>query len=279
MVAGVLVLRRSYHQRFSQDIEQLFSAVEPVAEQSFTYDQLAGLPVPVQRYFRHVVPEGYPYIRSVRLKHDGYFKTAPGKGWTAIEGEQYFTTDPPGFIWQGTTTLFRARDQYVAHQGRLTVHLLSMLRVVDAHGPTVDQGELLRWLGESTWFPTNLLPSERLRWSPIDAYTAKLAVEYEGLSLAYTVSFNEQDEIVRLETQRYMTSDRLERWVGKLSDYQCIHGVRIPTRIQATWKLPEGDHTYADFRVKEIAYNQPSNLMSLGAGTESERRVEGAETN
>jgi hypothetical protein len=72
----------------------------------------------------------------------------------------------------------------------------------------------------------------------------------------YLVHFNDHNEITRVETQRYMTPERQETWVGKLSDYQRINEVLVPTRIQATWKLPEGDHTYADFRVREIEYNR-----------------------
>lgn len=205
-----------------------------------------------------MLPENYPYIQSVRLKHDGFFKTGVDKDWVPIAGEQYFATNPPGFIWQGTTRLFTARDQYVADRGQLVVHLFSLLKVVDAHGLTVDQGELLRWLGESVWFPTNLLPSERLHWSPVDNRAATVTLKHKGLTLNYTVHFNDEDELVRLETHRYMTPERLESWIGELSDYRRINGVLIPTRIQATWKLPEGEHTYADFRVKEVDYDLPT---------------------
>ncbi|MGB3781263.1 MAG: DUF6544 family protein [Tunicatimonas sp.] len=59
----------------------------------------------------------------------------------------------------------------------------------------------------------------------------------------------------QLETKRYLTADRLETWIGELADYRRINNVLVPTRIQATWKLAEGDHTYVDFRVKAIAYN------------------------
>ncbi len=259
-VAGALLLRRSYRQNFTQDVIQLLSAAPAATERTFNYQQLSGLPEPVQRYFRHVLPEGYPYIRTVHLRHGGRFKTGVDADWTDINGEQYFTTEPPGFIWLGQTQWFAARDQYVAGQGQLVVHLFSLIPVVDVQGSTVDEGELLRWLGESVWFPTNLLPSERLQWSPVDDRSAQLQFEHNDLAINYHVHFNDQDEIVRVETQRYMTPERQETWVGELSDYQRINEVLVPTRIRATWKLPEGDHTYADFRVKEIEYDRYGEL-------------------
>jgi len=42
----------------------------------------------------------------------------------------------------------------------------------------VDQGELLRWLSESTWFPTYLLASEKLQWTA-NGLLAKLTFNYE----------------------------------------------------------------------------------------------------
>ena len=249
------MLRKNYARNFDQDVAQLFSLAKSTSPQKFTYDQLAGLPDPVQQYFRHVLPEGHPHIHTARLKHRGRFKTSVNADWTDIVGEQYFTADPPGFIWRGKTRLFTARDQYVAGRGRLVVHLLSLVSVVKVQGKTVDEGELLRWLGESVWFPTNLLPREGLRWSPIDNHSTRLSFAYGSLTVNYLVYFNKQNEIVRLETQRYMTPERQETWIGELSDYQRINEVLVPTRIRATWKLPEGDHAYADFRVREIHYN------------------------
>ena len=81
-----------------QDAQQLFTAVADGPAPSYHETQLAGLPAPVQRYFRHVLPEGQPYLRGLRLRHDGQFKTDLKKDWMAIEGEQYITAAPAGFI-------------------------------------------------------------------------------------------------------------------------------------------------------------------------------------
>lgn len=95
--------------------------------------------------------------------HDGQFKTDLKKGWINIKGEEYFTTQKPGLVWKGTTRMFTARDMYIADKGRLIVSVLSLFKVVNGKGEKYNQGELLRWLSESVWFPTNLLPSENLQ--------------------------------------------------------------------------------------------------------------------
>jgi hypothetical protein len=240
-----------------KEIKQLFSESRTTTGQSFSSKQLEGLPDPVQRYFNHVLREGQPYINFVRLKHDGQFKTDLKQDWIDIEGEQYFTAEKPGFVWLGKTALFSARDMFLAGHGGLKVKLFSVIKVAEGIGPKYDQGELLRWLGESAWFPTNLLPSKNLNWSPIDGNTALLTYKHNEQNISYKVSFNAVGEITQMETMRYMGEENLENWVGKYSDYQEINGIIIPTRAEGIWRLKSGDHSYANFKVKLIEYNKP----------------------
>ncbi|HEV8084083.1 MAG TPA: DUF6544 family protein [Chitinophagaceae bacterium] len=147
--------------RFNKEVKQLFSQSKNISDKTFSYEQLSGLPEPVQRYFKHVLKEGQPYISYIRLKHDGKFKTDLKKHWVNIEGEQYFTTEKPGFIWKGTTSMFVARDMYLSNEGRLIATILSTINVVDVHGKQqYNESELLRWLAESVWFPTNFYPQK-----------------------------------------------------------------------------------------------------------------------
>lgn len=118
-----------------------------------------------------------------------------------------------------------------------------------------DQAELLRWLGESVWFPTNLLPRENLQWSAIDSSRARLDFSYNGISVYYVVTFNENHEIIRFETERYMGDKGLKSWVGKVSEYTEFQGVRVPSVIEASWDLEEGLYTYGRFRVQQMEYD------------------------
>jgi len=153
--------------------------------------------------------------------------------------------------------MFTARDTYIADKGRLVVTLFSLFRIVNSQGEKIDQGELLRWLGESVWFPTNLLPSENLQWTPIDSSSAKLTYNYNDIEVSYDVSFNDKGEITQMKIKRYMGEDDLETWVGELKNYKEINNVIIPTEIEATWKLKEGNYSYVRFNIKKIEYDKP----------------------
>ena len=191
------------------------------------------------------------------MKHDGQFKTDLKKDWVNIIGEQYFTTEKPGFIWKGTTSMFVARDRYIDNMGGLTATLFSLINVVDVKGEKYNQGELLRWLSESVWFPTNLLPSEKLRWTDIDSSSAKLSFNYKGLALYFIITFNEKGEISQMETKRYMDEKRLETWVIKAIRYEEKNEIIIPIEAEVFWRLKEGDFSYAKFKVKTIEYDKP----------------------
>jgi hypothetical protein len=241
--------------RFEKQVRALYALSVPQSDKHFNHTQLSGLPEPVQRYFRHVLKEGQAYISYARLKHDGKFKTGLKEDWVNITGEQNFTTATPGYIWKGRTSKFTAIDQYVAGSGKLEAYLMSLFRIVQGSGKHYDQGELLRWLSESVWFPTNLLPGESMKWSAINDHTAKVTFHHLHLSLSLVVTFDEADEIVQMEAQRYMDEDNLETWVTRMSDYKELNGILVPTSAEALWRLKSGDFSYAKFNVKNIEYD------------------------
>ncbi len=260
IVGFVLLLRINFSRnsrQFSALVGNFFSKSKSIEDQRFSFSQIETLPTPVQRYFRLVLKEDQPYISYVRILHNGYFKTNLRKNWISIKGKQYFNIENPGFIWQGTTSFFTARDMYMNGEGSLVVSIMSLYNIIDSKGPEFDQGELLRWLSESVWFPTNLLPSEKLAWTEMDDFSANLEFTYKDLKLKYIVTFNTKGEITELETKRYMDKDHLETWIAKISDYKNLNDISVPTNIEVSWRLANIDFSYAHFFVKKIEYDVP----------------------
>ena len=259
MLLSILIIGKiNLSVKFSNQVKELFAQSKSISAPQFHKKQLDSLPEPVQRYFNHILKEGQPYISYARIKHEGQFKADLQKGWMNIKGEQYATTEKPGFIWKGTTAMFVARDMYISDKGRLIVSLFSVYNIVDAKGKEkYDIGEILRWLGESILYPTNFLPSERLQWLPIDSNTAKLTFNYNGLSLFFKITVNEIGEITEMETKRYMGEDNLETWVIKATNYKELNNVIIPTDFDVLWRLDKGDFSYAKFNITEVEYDNP----------------------
>lgn len=60
-------------------------------------------------------------------------------------------------------------DAYVDRKGILEPALLGFVSFVRLHGRgEVARGELMRSMAETVWCPTVLLPSQAMRWQPID---------------------------------------------------------------------------------------------------------------
>ena len=257
LIAAILMVGRiTMYLKFRKMVRELLSLSGSISGQRFNYMQLAGLPEPVMRYFNHVIPDGQTYISYARIKHKGQFKAGFDKDWMNIAGEQYATTQRPGFIWKGTTALCTARDMYVADKGRLIVSVLWFINVVNGRGKHYDQGELLRWLAESVLYPTNLLPSERLAWLPVNRDSARIIFKYSGLELGLTVRFNETGEIIEMEAERYMDESNLETWIIQVSDYKLFAGILIPSYFEVNWRLKKGTFCYAKFNITQVEYDK-----------------------
>ena len=71
------------------------------------------------------------------------------------------------------------------------------------------------------------------------------------------MSFNEQNELVRCQAQRYRDETHIEIWVGHFSDYRDWHSLRVPTRIEAAWVIEGAEKPYARFVLRDIEYEQP----------------------
>lgn len=258
-VAALVAAKWLVARQTRNDVADLFSTAETSPVQTHDPADLADLPAPVQRYFRHVLTPGQPYLKTVRLRHDGQFKTDLKKDWIPITGEEYFRADTPGYIWVGTTAWFTARDDYVAGRGSLTVRLLGTVPIVQGSGPSYDQGELLRWLAEAAWFPTSLLPGGPVIWSPVDDYSATATLTDHGQTVSCLMTFNEQDELVQCQAQRCNDAthpETTETWVCRLFDYRDWHGLRVPTQGGAAWVIDGEEKPYARFILRDIAYDK-----------------------
>lgn len=144
-------------------------------------------------------PDGSP--QTERRDEDG-----GDSKWLPLSAEQYFTTNPPGFLWYGTVHPFplvsvSAADIYIEGHGSMVIKALSFIPLGTARGPEMDQGELLRYLGETTWFPTALL-SDYIEWETIDTQRAKATISLPGLTASGILHVDQQGRCTHFTAQR-----------------------------------------------------------------------------
>ena len=272
-VAGVVgiatlvpfVARRRFRNLVAGDVRRLFSDAISGTGPEQLRARWNALPEPVRRHLRFAIRDGTPPIATARLQHDGFFRTKPGQRWLPIEGEQYFTTAAPGFVWHATVRplpliWIEARDCLVSGRGSMRVKLESIFPVADAAGPEIDQGASLRWLAEAAWFPYGLV-ADAVSWEPIDARSARATLRSGGLPVSAILEVDAEGRLTRLHAERYCDIGGgkavLTPWTGRYRDYRECDGFRIPTSVEVSWNLDRGTFSYAQFRITRIEYNVP----------------------
>jgi hypothetical protein len=222
-----------------------------------------SLPEPVRRYLRYAIPAGAPAIRTARLKHDGFLRSAPGSRWARVSGEEYFTAAKPGFVWHATAwpaplLWFEARDRLLSGRGEMLVKLCSALTLVEASGAELDQGARLRWLAECVWFPYGFAGDD-IQWDPIGPRSARMTLRQDGLPVSAVVEIDDEGKLTRLRAERYREVGggraELTPWIARCGDYRAFGGLLVPSSVEISWLLPEGEFKAIRFRVTTLEYN------------------------
>lgn len=231
----------------------------------FTSEEIADLPPPVQRYFRAVLPEGHPVVRGARLAHQGTFNLGTSsERWLPFVSTQVVVTSPPGFDWDAKVRMgpgahVFVHDAYVDGEGILLAKLLGLVGVADLRGtPEMAQGELLRFLAETPWYPTALLPRQGVTWEAIDERSARATLQDKGTRASMTFTFDDQGLIDagRAEERFRAVGDAMvpTPWQTRLGGYQERDGISIPTEGEVGWELPGGYHPYWRGTISEVSF-------------------------
>lgn len=230
---------------------------------------LQGLPLPVQRYFRHALAEGQPRIAAVRLAHRGRFNLSErGSLWRPFRSEQQVSTQPPSFEWRATIRLLpgvpiRVRDAYAERRGHLTAKLFNRWPLADQHSATegdeLARGELMRYLAEAAWYPTALLPGLGVRWQAVDDTSADATLHDGTIAVTLRFHFGADGLIERVGTEARGRSvggrPVMTPWEGRWSGPAQRGGMWVPLEGEVAWITPQGRKPYWRGTLEHLAHD------------------------
>ncbi len=255
---------RKFRERVARDIAQLFADAGPAVGPEDLHARRAALPEPIQRYLGFAISEAAPALCTVRLKHGGFLRPKPNGPWLKIQGEEYFAVSRPGFVWHGQAETAEilwvdARDSLLGERGNMLVKFCSAFNVADAHGPEIDQGASLRWLAEAMWFPFALVGA-RIHWEPVDHRSARATLVQDGLPVAALFEVDAEGKLIRVSGERYYDAGQgkpvLRPWFGRCAEWRDFGGFCVPTSVEVSWILPEGEFCYVRFNVTVLEFNK-----------------------
>lgn len=214
----------------------------------------AGLPEPVERFYRNVYGERIPIIASAVFT--GRARIRPFGVWL-----------PARFVF-----VHNASRDY-RHYIEATFFGLPFLKVNEGYldgesffespmgtyhnDPNTNQGANLALWAEAGWFPAIWATDSRIRWEGVDDCTALLHVPFEDETENFVVRFNPQTGFIdTMKGMRYRDPGEGQRkilWIVRNEKGATLPGMGISAVGSATW-LDQG-RPWAVFTLEAAAYN------------------------
>jgi hypothetical protein len=246
---------------------QLEAARIPATNSRYNAQEIQGLPIPVQRYFRAVLKDGQPIVTGVTVQHAGTFNVTALSSramWFPFTSEQSVVTRRPGFVWNARMALFpgvaiHVHDAYVSGVGTLHAAVLGIFSFTHQKGRgDIARGELMRYMMEATWYPTALLPSQGTTWVAVDSVSADATMADGDIRMTMRYSFDGSGLVttVSAATRGALVDGKVVMlpWEGRMSNYQESSGMRVPLTGEAAWLAPDGRKAYWRGSIVSAAY-------------------------
>lgn len=139
-----------------------------------------------------------------------------------------------GFVFRARVGWIWGSDSLVDGVGRMRWALFGLIPVAKASGPDTTRAAVGRWLIESIWLPTMLLPSEGARWEG-DCVELKRGGETGRL----TLEIESDGRLASMVMPRWGNPDGgafgTHAFGGVVEREGTFDGFTIPTRVRAGW--------------------------------------------
>ena len=270
-IPNVFVLSMSFvlygsfsFQRFTQsETTQLLNTSNYQNTSIIQKNDINGLPKPIKKWLEQSGMIGKPCINVGKVIQNAELKMKPEQeGWMKAKALQYSIIDKPSFIWMVDVEMnsflyFQGRDKFENGKGEMLIKMNSLISVVDEKGEKIDEGSMQRYLGEMAWFPSLAL-SPYIVWEEVNDTTAIATMNYNGSKASGTFYFYQEGDFVKYTAMRFMGNEddaKRHEWILLVDAYKSFEGIKVPSKMTATWKLDDGDWTWLKLEIIDIEYN------------------------
>jgi len=185
--------------------------------------------------------------REALIEQRGEMRLKEGAKWMPFTAEQWVSSVSVAFCWHARVKMAPlvtgvVEDAFEDGHGRLEAKLWGLIPMADAEGPKVDRGEVQRYLAELPWNPLALRHNTDLRFG--EGEDGPVRVWAFDRDTYVDLRFDDDGDIIGTFTRTRSRDDGVFPWEGRFSDYRELGGVRIPTRGEVCWHMPDGPFAY-----------------------------------
>lgn len=189
---------------------------------------------------------------AVRIRQRGEMWLKPGAAPRRFTAVQEIAVREVGFAWRATfpfapLVALRVLDRFRAGEGSLRGRIFG-IPVIRQSGRETSIGEALRYLAELPWAPFAMTENPQLEWRQLDDETVEVATRVQGARPAVELLFDRSGDVTgaRCEARPFPRGRGYVPmpWAGSFTDHAVLGGVRVPTRGEVRWELPDGPWTY-----------------------------------
>ena len=277
VLAGLAIGAVRWRRGTAQLRAALDASLQPPPVATYDPAELEGLPAPVQRYLRLALTPGQAIVAAADITCRGTFAMQESGpiSWSPFTSTERAVMHRPGFDWDGRIRIVpgldvHVHDAYVNGEGILHAAIGGLITLADLRGSRETAlGELYRFLAESPWYPTRLLPSGGVRWTPVNDTAADATLSDGDLSVTIRFFFGEDGLVsrVRAEARGRTVQGRTvpTPWEGRWWSYAERDGMRIPLEGEVAWVVEEGVRPYWRGRVTGVRYQRVGVALARGA--------------
>jgi hypothetical protein len=191
-------------------------------------------------------------VCAIRTTQRGEMRMSSKARWIPFTSEEITETKESGFRWEaridpGKLSTLKVTYAYEEGHGRLIVKAAGIVPIANISGADTDAGELQRYLSSIAFCPSILLNHSSLEYTLMEPSTLRISDLNGPINATIDLEISEEGEpsICRAVPPRLVGKKAvMTPWSGICSAFREWEGMRVATRLEVCWHLPEGPFTY-----------------------------------
>lgn len=259
---GPASYRAEYRRRVDAALtEQLPNGVVTEAD-------LADLPEPVAIYVRRSGAIGQPRVTNFQARIHGRIRAGTTTAWMSFTGEQVNTYGPqPSRLFFMDATMFGlpvdVLHTYVGPSATMRVKACSLVPMVNAAGPDMDQAETVTLFNDLCILAPAAIIDAPVTWQRVDHHHLRGTFINGAHTVTAELVFSDDHDLID-----FISDDRLrassdakdftpQLWSTPVREYRTMDSRRVGTHGEGRWHAPEpeGEFAYLEFHLDGITYN------------------------